>query len=176
MLCSLFCFFLFFTCNMSLEHSFLPLFIASGATPRKPRARTPKAEKPKTEAADGTKEEPAKGRRRKRPAKAEATAAPDPSGKVDAAAEETDPIMATIDAVLAKAAAMGASVFKKARRTKKQQQQQGDAQKGDGEKSTADDLENDDDSSTAGNERRRAEGMSRKRLACGVASCSCMNE
>lgn len=114
-------------------------------------------EKPKTEEADGTKEEPAKGRRRKRPAKAEATAAPDPSGKAEAAAKEMDPIMATIEAVLAKAAAMDTSAFKKARRTKKQQ---GDAQKRDGEKSTADDLENDDDSSTAGNKRWRAEGVS----------------
>lgn len=111
-------------------------------------------EKPKTEEADGTKEEPAKGRRRKsRPAEA---AAPDPSGKTETAAEEMDPIMATIEAVLAKAAAMDTSAFKKARRTKKQQQ--GDAQKQDGEKSTADDLDNDDDSSTAGNRRGRAEG------------------
>lgn len=136
---------------------FFLLLLASEASQRKPRARTPKVEKPKTEEADGTKEEPAKGRRRKRPAKAEATAAPDPSGKAEAAAEEMDPIMATIEAVLAKAAAMDTSVFKKARRTKKQQ---GDAQKRDGEKSTADDLENDDDSSTAGNKRWRAEGVS----------------
>lgn len=142
---------LFLFCLTCLKH-FLGFLLAPGATQRKPRARTPKAEKPKTEEADGVKEEPAKGRRRKRPAKAEATPAPDPTGKAEAATEEMDPIMATIEAVLAKAAAMDTSAFKKAKRTKKQQQQQGDAQKPDGEKSTADDLENDDDSSTAGNE------------------------
>lgn len=120
-------------------------------------------EKPKTQEADGTKEEPAKGRRRKRPAKAEATAEPDPSGKSEAATEDMDPIMATIEAVLAKAAAMDTSAFKKARRTKKQQ---GDAQKLDGEKSTADDLDNDDDSSTAGKKKGRAEARA-------VGSCSC---
>lgn len=134
---------------------FFPL-LASQATQRKPRARTPKVEKAKTEEADGTKEEPTKGRRRKRPAKAEATEAPDASKKAATATEEMDPIMATIEAVLANAAAIDTSAFKKARRTKKQQ---GDAQKQDGEKSTADDLENDDDSSTAGNKRRRVEGM-----------------
>lgn len=137
---------------------FFPL-LASEATPtqRKPRARTPKVEKvKKTGAADGTKEEPTKGRRRKRPAQAETAEAPDTSGKAETTTEEMDPIMATIEAVLAKAAAMDTSAFKKARTTKNQR----DAQKQDGEKSTANDLENDENSSTAGNKRWQVEGMS----------------
>lgn len=125
-------------------------------TQRKPRARTPKVVKEKTEETDGNKDEPPKGRRRKRPAKAEATEKPDASGKAETTTEEMDPIMATIEAVLANLAAIDTSAFNKARRTKKQQQEDGQAGKSlkqDGQKSAADDLENDDDSSTAGNKR-----------------------
>lgn len=110
------------------------LFEPPGETQRRPRARAPKVEKP---------EEAAKGRKRKKPMKQDAKEASDAAGP---SAGELDPIMATIEAVLANAASIDTSVekLKKMRRTKKCQE----TPKQDGEKSAEDDEDN--DGSTAG--------------------------
>lgn len=89
-------------------------------------------------------EEAAKGRKRKKPMKQDAKEASDSAGAAGPPAAEMDPIMATIEAVLANAASIDTSVekLKKMRRTKKCQE----TPKQDGEKS----AEDDDDGSTAG--------------------------
>lgn len=103
-----------------------------------------------TDESGGTREEATKGRKRKKLAKVDAPETSDASGK---AAEEIDPIMATIEAVLANASALDTSVPKKAKRMKKQDGNVVKSNNQDGEKSAADELENDDDSSTTGNKR-----------------------
>lgn len=108
----------------------------------------------KADAEGANKEEGAKGRKRKKSAKADVQETSDVCGEAGPTTGEIDPITATIEAVLANASAIDTSVekSKKVKRVKKLHQEGNVAKtpKQDGEKSTADDDEN-DDSSTAGN-------------------------
>lgn len=125
---------------------------------RKPRARTPKAEKIKAEEEGGTKEEAAKGRKRKKSLKVDIKEASDVSAEAGPPTEEVDPITATIEAVLANASALSTSVEKpkKVRRVKKQNQEGTVVKTQKDAAAAADDGdENDDDSSTAGESNRR---------------------
>lgn len=119
---------------------------------RKPRVRTPKVEK-KAEEEAGNKEGAPKGRKRKKPVKADAS---DGCGEAGPPAGEVDPITATIDAVLANASALSTLVEKpkKAKRVKKEGGAAKTA-KQDAGKTADDGEENDDDSSTAGESNRR---------------------
>ncbi|XP_008281875.1 bromodomain adjacent to zinc finger domain protein 2A [Stegastes partitus] len=123
---------------------------------RKSRVRIPKAEKTKADEEEGPKEEAPKGRKRKKPLKVDVN---ETSGEAGPLTEEVDPIMATIEAVLANASAISTAAEKpkKAKRVRKQDQEGnvGKTQK-QGAETTADNAdENDDDSSTAGESNRR---------------------
>lgn len=125
---------------------------------RKSRARTPKVEKPKPEdAADNKQEVVAKGRKRKKPLIEDVKN--DAGQTVPLAEGEMDPIMATIEAVLAKAATFSATLDKpkKQKRVKKDNQEgsAGKTGKQDADAPADDAEENDDDSSTAGEANRR---------------------
>lgn len=112
-------------------------------------------EKVKTDVEGGNKEEPVKGRKRKKSVKVEVKETSDVCGEARPPTEEVDSITATIEAVLANALAIDTAVEKPKKKRVKKQDQEGNVvktPKQDGEK-TADDVdENDDDSSTAGNE------------------------
>ncbi|XP_024149062.1 bromodomain adjacent to zinc finger domain protein 2A isoform X3 [Oryzias melastigma] len=128
-------------------------WVTDGAQ-RKPRVRTPKAEKPKAD--EDAKEDGPKGRKRKRSLKVNQTA--DVPGGAGPLAQEVDPIMAAIDAVLANASSISAALekAKKIKRAKKQDQDGSTAANKQDAKTSADDgEENDDDSSTAGESNKR---------------------
>lgn len=130
---------------------FSVLILAVEQVKRKSRIRTPKAEK--AEQVKGKQENAAKGRRRKKPLKAEVKDTSDLNGDAGSPSGEVDPITATIDAVLANASALDTSVvkLKKVRRVKKQHPEGAAVAKPkhDVDKS-AEDAEENDDSSTAG--------------------------
>ncbi|CAJ1084829.1 bromodomain adjacent to zinc finger domain protein 2A isoform X1 [Xyrichtys novacula] len=126
---------------------------------RKPRGRTPKWLKLKAEEQEANKEQPVKGRKRKKSFRADAQGTSDECGEAGPSTEEIDSITATIEAVLANASALSAAVVKpkKARRARKQDQEGhlGKTPKQDEEKTADDAEENDDDSSTAGEAKGR---------------------
>ncbi|XP_068609746.1 bromodomain adjacent to zinc finger domain protein 2A [Brachionichthys hirsutus] len=127
---------------------------ASEAVQRKSRVRIPKVEK--TDAERGTRENGAKGRKRKTPLKLAVNEASNVSGEGEAPKGEVDPITATINAVLASASALAASAPKpkKARRSKKQEGNAATTPKREAEPAEHVD-ENGDDSSTAGESNKR---------------------
>ncbi|XP_038127382.1 bromodomain adjacent to zinc finger domain protein 2A isoform X1 [Cyprinodon tularosa] len=123
---------------------------------RKPRVRTPKAEKIKADEDGGIKEQAAVGRRRKKTLKVDVKEMLGESGSL---AQEVDPIMVAIDAVLANTSSLSTAAGKpkKRKRVRKQDQDgsMASSQKG-GEETAANGAdENDDDSSTAGESNRR---------------------
>uniref|UniRef100_A0A3Q2TIN0 Bromodomain adjacent to zinc finger domain, 2A n=1 Tax=Fundulus heteroclitus TaxID=8078 RepID=A0A3Q2TIN0_FUNHE len=130
---------------------------APGENLRRPRVRTPKAEKVKADEDGGNKGEGAAGRKRKKSLKVDAKETSEASGEPGSLAQEVDPIMAAIDAVLANTSALSTAADKpkKMKRVRKQDQEAAGPQKRDAEAGADDGDDHDDDSSTAGESNRR---------------------